>query len=67
VPLTKNKNHPQFAEHPCCLQLEQDKDHYNHGKRVQDIRFEAKYFALKRRTTLGDDTLSFYGEPGGEA
>ena len=30
-------------------------------------KFEAKYFALKRRTTLGDDTLSFYGEPGGDA
>ncbi len=27
-------------------------------------KFEAKYFSLKRRTTLGDDTLSFYGEPG---
>ncbi|MGD0782973.1 MAG: 16S rRNA (guanine(966)-N(2))-methyltransferase RsmD [Candidatus Aminicenantales bacterium] len=30
-------------------------------------KFEAKYFALKRRTTLGDDTLSFYGEAGPEA
>jgi 16S rRNA (guanine966-N2)-methyltransferase len=30
-------------------------------------KFEAKYFTLKRRTTLGDDTLSFYGEPGGGA
>jgi 16S rRNA (guanine(966)-N(2))-methyltransferase RsmD len=30
-------------------------------------KFEAKYFALKRRTTLGDDTLSFYGQPGGDA
>jgi 16S rRNA (guanine966-N2)-methyltransferase len=27
-------------------------------------KFEAKFFALKRRTTLGDDTLSFYGEAG---
>jgi 16S rRNA (guanine(966)-N(2))-methyltransferase RsmD len=27
-------------------------------------KLEAKYFSLKRRTTLGDDTLSFYGEPG---
>ena len=30
-------------------------------------KFEAKYFALKRRTTLGDDTLSFYAQPGGDA
>jgi 16S rRNA (guanine(966)-N(2))-methyltransferase RsmD len=30
-------------------------------------KFEAKYFTLKRRTTLGDDTLSFYGEPGPES
>ncbi|MDD8026469.1 MAG: 16S rRNA (guanine(966)-N(2))-methyltransferase RsmD [Acidobacteriota bacterium] len=25
-------------------------------------RFEGRFFDLKRRTTLGDDTLSFYGE-----
>jgi 16S rRNA (guanine966-N2)-methyltransferase len=30
-------------------------------------RFEAKFFELKRRTTLGDDTLSFYGEAGPSA
>jgi 16S rRNA (guanine966-N2)-methyltransferase len=26
-------------------------------------RFDAKFYALQRRTTLGDDALSFYGEP----
>lgn len=25
-------------------------------------KFEARFYALKRRTTLGDDTLSFYGD-----